>query len=88
MQKIVESKPTVTTIPTTPATPDDAKSKAGDAIGRLKTLMTNLKMPSPPIKTEQVKQEPKQEGGASNDKYYEKYLKYKKKYMDLKRQMN
>ncbi len=75
----------------------DAKTKAEDAINRLKNVMSNLKMPSSPplnpskpVETKPVETKPvqsSQEGGKLNDQYYNKYLKYKQKYEDLKKQM-
>lgn len=86
------NKTTTTTVPSTmtvsaPSTKGgdvtNSKSKAEDAIGKLKSVMSNLKPKSQSITV----QETKQEGGGQYDEYYEKYLKYKNKYMELKRQM-
>ena len=63
------------------------KAMAEGALSNLRTMFNNIKNKSTPVKSTTPEQE-NQEGGANDDIYYAKYLKYKKKYMELQSRSN
>jgi hypothetical protein len=63
------------------------KAMAEGALSNLRTMFNNIKNKSTPVKSITPEQE-NQEGGANDNIYYAKYLKYKKKYMELQSRSN